>query len=108
MSGKRLSAVSPDGVYGLKWNSDGCIQIILMETGEDWTWLVENYPHQIEKAVFSHDMRRILCLNKDGSVGAWIIPRKSYPACPAINIVDYLNWQREYIMRRTYNFYTHR
>jgi len=101
MPRKELTSVSPDGVYGLKWGEDGLVQVVVTETGETMAWLVDNYPRWALRAVFSHDMHRILCLNADGSVGTWGIAPRTDPPWPGKNIVDYLYFRGEhYTIRR--------
>ena len=90
MPKKELLSVSPDGVYGLNWDSAGYVQVILMETGENIAWLLDNYPRWVKRAVFSRDMRRVLCLNEDGSVCVWRMAPKTDYAWRDKNIVDYL------------------
>lgn len=90
MPRKELSPISPDRKYGLNWGSNGCIEIITIETGEPLVWLLENYPVWIIRAVFSRDMQRILCLNWGGSIGVWYIPPIAKRKADINNIVDYL------------------
>jgi len=90
MPKKELQSVSPDGVYGLNWGSDGYIHIIFMETGETVVFLLDNYPRWTVKAAFSHGMRRLMCLNADGSVCTWKMPPKANRTWRDKNIVEYL------------------
>ena len=96
MKREPLKPVSPDRKYGLEWDWSGEIIISLLEE-ETWlVYLVDNYPNGIEKAVFSRDMRRILCLNLDGSVGVWSMPSpKTGRAGWTKNIVDFLLYRPE-------------
>jgi hypothetical protein len=86
-------AVSKDGKYGLSYGSGCAIYIVEIETGDIVLWLYDNDAAWIRKAVFSRDMRRILCLNDDGSVGVWTMPPRSHrdDFC-AKDIVEYLSY----------------
>ena len=101
MPRKELSAISPDRKYGLNWDSKGYIDIIEIETGEELAWLYDNIPHWIIEAAFSRDMRRILCLNSDGSVGVWLMPRTRKTNTSMRNIIDCVLRQRDiFLLRR--------
>lgn len=86
-------AVSRDGKYGLIYGHGCAVQVAEIETGDIVLWLYDNDATWIRKAVFSRDMRRILCLNDDCSVGVWTMPpRKWRDDFCAKDIVEYLSY----------------
>lgn len=98
--------VSRDGKYSLIYGSGCVVQVVEVETGDSVLWLYDNYAAWIRKAVFSRDMRRILCLNDDGSVGVWTMPpRKWRDDFCARDIVEYLSYtfccRDAFLMRRS-------
>ena len=90
MPRKELASVSPDGIYGLNWGSDGYVKVVIVETSEIIIWLHDNYTRCTMRAVFSRDMRRILCLNADGSVCVWSMAPKTDLSWRGKNIIDFL------------------
>lgn len=96
MPRKELTLFSQDGKYALNWGTNGIVAIVSFETGKRVGHLFENEPLAILRAAFSRDMRRILCLNSDGTVAVWSTPRL-YPK----NIVHaVLQKNEKFSMRR--------
>lgn len=98
-----LKPISNCRTYSLNWDYKGQIDICLLETGDRIGYLEEN-SSPILRAVFSRDMRRILCQNHDGSVCVWSMPPRNRNAdLRTKNIVEYLdhnNYGCEYTVRR--------
>jgi len=98
-------AVSRDGKYGLTYGSGCALFVVEIETGDIVLFLYDNDAAWIQKAVFSRDMRRILCLNNNGSVGVWTLPPRKYrdDFC-AKDIVEYLSYtffcRDSFVLRR--------
>ncbi len=86
---KKTRDISPDGKYGLAWGRGGSIQVVEMASGEEYYRLIANNAAYIQRAAFSRDMRRILCLNDDGSVGIYSMPPKEKQTDVTQNIVEY-------------------
>lgn len=105
MKKSELLSVSSDGKYGLNWGSGGTIEIVELETGDFAYALYDNECHWTIRAVFSRDMRRILCLNWDGTVGVWSVPR--YGASLRINtIMDALLFsEEEFVLRQAHLYH---
>lgn len=100
MPRKKMESVSPDGRYGLNWNSRGEVCIVDMRTGVELCWLIDNYPVWILRAVFSHDMRRILCFNWGGTVGVWSVPPRLRGRPPCKDIVEAVTHSRDLYSER--------
>lgn len=89
-----LKPVSPGGLYGITYGSGGDIIVTLIETGDTMLYLLDNDAAWVRRAVFSRDMRRILCLNNDHSVGVWAMPpRKARQDMGARDIVEYIHYR---------------
>lgn len=105
MQRNKLSPLTPDRKYGLNWGSGGLVEIIEIESGEYVDELYDNELHWIIRAVFSRDMRRILCLNWDGTVGIWSVPK--HPVDPRVKtILDAVRYKKdEFVLRQAHLYH---
>jgi len=86
-----LKPISACRTYALSWDSKGEVEVCLLETGDTVGFLEDNYG-PVLRAVFSRDMRRILCQNYDGTICVWSMPpRKLKADKDSKNIVEYLD-----------------
>lgn len=88
-------SLSPDGAYAINWYSCGYVEVVQLNIDWPVIWLDDNM-RRIKKVWFSRDMRKILCLNYDGTVGVWSMPRPGRPI-DGKNIIECLsNYNSDY------------